>query len=348
MNLTSSVTKHDLQSDDRFKISLESLLASWPYHIHPLREQYQPNVTQEIIHRILKESCLSDFASGKPMWFSVDTNSTEWICAIKRLQWDSEFFGFEVARLDPFLHQIRSTITQDDLDNAARLVSHAVGEARESGIQHMTASADPGDAVTIHALEQSGFRLKDTMMYHFFDTEKLPFEQKERKTRLATVDDSPFLEDLTVRCFADRTYNANRFSNDPQYPASLVAEMYRIWVRKSITGERADVVLVIEFEGKPVGYLTGILPTPDQIERGVDFGDMGLGAVDPNYHRHGFFRTLHRELLTWFKENKIRRVQTRTALSTAGVNKSCIRNGSAVPCSPHTFHINLTSKTLEN
>jgi hypothetical protein len=117
--------------------------------------------------------------------------------------------------------------------------------------------------------------------------------------------------------------------------------MYRIWIQKSLSGDRADAVFVSEHQGVPVGFLTAILPTAEQQRLGIPFGDMGVGAVDPTAHRLGSFGKLHNAVLAWLKDQGINRALTRTALSTTGVNKACFRRGSTIPCSPHTFHADL-------
>jgi hypothetical protein len=59
-------------------------------------------------------------------------------------------------------------LSEATLSVACTLVSELVSFAKARKLEHLIASVDPGDAVFIYALEESGFRLKDTMMFHFF------------------------------------------------------------------------------------------------------------------------------------------------------------------------------------
>jgi hypothetical protein len=316
-------------------------LKDWRFLSHPLRDHHLEQVNTEYARKLLSMTNAKDFDSGRLLLQSFETSAGTWLCGIRKLTWDSSFFDFPIGRLEPFIHPHQVNISDEVLSTAVKLVRAATKLALDNNLEHLTASADPADAVTIYALEECGFRLKDTMNYHFFDLHKLTLQREKTVARPAREEDIAHLAEFTVRSFGNREYVTNRFNSDPQYPQSRVAEMYRAWIEKSVSGELADAVFVIDYEGLPIGYLTAILPTSEQIQLGIPFGDMGIGAVDPKNHGQGSFRILHKEVLLWFKEQGVRYAMTRTATTTSGVNKNCLRHGSTIACSPHTFHIDL-------
>jgi GNAT superfamily N-acetyltransferase len=331
----------EIHSTQEFTGGIRKALQGWRFTAHPLRELNLAAVNEEYARKLCGQAELPDFASGRLKSALVKTKDGIWFWGIRKLVWDTDFFGFPIGRLEPLLHPHPYEVSTDLFKTAVEIVKSAITVSREQGLIHLTASADPSDAISIYALEENGFRLKDTMNYHVFDTSKMDLELEEKRARLAQPEDLPHLEKINLDCFANRHLITNRFNSDPQYKPELISKMYKVWIDNSFEGKSCDVIFVADHDGVPAGYLTGILPTPEQIELGIPFGDMGVGAVSPEHHGKGCFRIVHKELLCWFKEQGIRYVLTRTALSTYGVNKNCSKHGSAIVCSPHTFHLNL-------
>lgn len=325
---------------------LRRSLSDWPFTFHCLREKAQSQVNEEYADTLVA----SLRASESPLRLSINEQADGfWICGWKNLAWDSDFFGFPIGRLEPLLHPLKRAVSERGISILTALVKNAVDEARARGFQQLTAGADPADAMSIAALEEVGFRLKDTLNYHLFDLARIDLTPIAPaagvQVRFAEDQDGPALEELTLKSFGSREYIANRFNSDAQYPPEKTGELYRIWIRKSLEGQRAQGVLVAEHQGKIVAYLTAVVPGQDQIARGTGAGETALGAVDPDYHRLGLFRLLHKQLLIWFKEKHgLKYGETRTAITTRGVNSACSAHGSTVPCARHTFHIDLRKK----
>ena len=321
--------------------AVREIIGDWRFIAHPLRERFLKPVLDEYSGKLWNEINLPTFEQGALKTITIRTRHGDWFGGIKKLPWDSDFFGFGIGRIEPLVRATDIELSDATLSVACTLVAQLVSFAKARKLEHLIASVDPGDAIFIYALEESGFRLKDTMNFHFFDLNAIQLKEKSTSIRLGRAEDSTALGDIAFRCFGNQRYIKNRFSTDPQYPIEKVGEMYRIWIQKSLVGDRADAVFVSEHQGVPVGFLTAILPTAEQQQLGFAFGDQGVGAVDPSAHRLGTFSKLHNAVLSWFKELGINYALTRTALSTTGVNKACIRHGSTVPCSPHTFHADL-------
>jgi GNAT superfamily N-acetyltransferase len=304
-------------------------LHNWLFLLHPLSSLNYDAVKHEYARKLRSLAELETLEKGRLHFASFETTEGAWFIGLRKLPWDSDFFGFPIGRLEPFIHPHRFEIFEDALTVAKDLVRTAIKTAQQYHLQHLTATADPADAITIFALEECGFRLKDTVNYHLFDLAQVDCKQKSSRVRLATIDDVTPLGEFTLRMFGDRQYIKNRFNSDPQYPKDKVAEMYKVWIEKSVRGELANAVFVIDCDDDvPVGYVTAILPSIGQIDSGIALGDMALMAVAPTYQRQGLNRILIVEALSWFKEKGLRYALTRTASTTAGVNKNSLRAGS--------------------
>lgn len=320
---------------------IRGVCSAWKYPPHALRSINLEAVNQLFLDKFCELSLLETFEEGRLEVAKMDVGVGSIICGVRKLPWDTGFFGFPIGRLEPLINPYTGDLSPEAFANTSELVESAVDFAREEGLRHLIASADPSDVVSINALEAAGFRLKDTMNFHVFDMKKVNLEFGEIRGRQADFGDLDALESITRRCFSSRRYVTTRFGNDPVYASDKVAEMYFTWLKKSITGEIPGAAILVEQKGKPVGYLTTILPNEKEYALGIPLGDMGVGAVDPDFHGKGTFSILLNEVLGWFKEREIRHVLCRTAISTIGVNKNCSRLGSFVPCSPHTFHLNI-------
>jgi len=327
-----------------FDQSLTQSINNWQFPLHPLRSIHRQAINEELLARLQALTKLPSNEDGQLQLTSAKLNDHSTVCGFRILPWDSNFFGFKIARIEFVIHPFHKILNQNSFDVVASTLAKTITALREQGCQHVSASVDPADIVTVNSLEECGFRIKDTINYHLFDLVKNPISSEAFTLgSIATIEDLPYLEDLTVRAFGSRQYIVNHFNNDLQFPQEKVAEMYKIWIQKSFTNERADAVMIVRKGTKPVGYLTAILPTEEQLKLGMNFADMGVGAVDPDYHGNGVFSTLHSSLLKWFQDRGIQHVLTRTAITTTGVNKACSKHRSVVALCPHTFHLNLDS-----
>lgn len=331
-----------------FEALIRRGLNKWDYPIHPLRHKHLKNVKEAYLNELLKHCSSDTFELGRMELFQREEEGEFLLCGLRKLNWDTNFFGFPVGRIEILTHSFGTNITEKAIQAATNILGSVLRFARQNQLKHIIAMADPSDVISINALERVGFLLKDTMFYHLFDLEKISLNLDQKNVRLGNANDLEDLMQVTLQCFNSREAIANRFYADPQYPAEKVNEMYKIWLMKSLTGERADRVFVVDYDGKPAGYLTAILPSQEHINLNISFGDQGVGCVSPNFQGKGIFALLHQGVLSWFKELNIKYALTRTAINTLGVNKVCSRHGSVIACSPHTFHLNLNGHHTEN
>jgi ribosomal protein S18 acetylase RimI-like enzyme len=165
----------------------------------------------------------------------------------------------------------------------------------DRGTQCVVCKVSSNERAAIHALEQSGFLLMDTLLDFVFDFRHASIEEintgrrdEALKIRPAKAGDLPALMGITEKVFA---HYFGRFHADPQMPAGTATRIYVEWVRSAFAG-RADWILVAEVDGKIAGY--GIWRKPLEIEKrhSLSVAHYDLAAVDPEFRGGGLWAAL--------------------------------------------------------
>jgi dTDP-4-amino-4,6-dideoxy-D-galactose acyltransferase len=205
------------------------------------------------------------------------------------LDWDSDFFGFRIAR-----------ITVNRLSQKA--VERIMMWCDSSSIDCVYFLADADDEGTVRLAEDNQFRFVDIRVTLEKQLDGIPVvgdRDIEGVMRLCRPDDLPAL-----RAIARVSHRDSRFYYDPSFPASLCDALYETWIEKSCNGY-ADAVLVAEIEGRPIGYLSCHLL--DQTE-----GQIGLFGVGADSQGQGLGQKLLNGSLCWFAEQGVRQVRVVT------------------------------------
>ncbi len=202
----------------------------------------------------------------------------------RRLEWDSAFFGFPIARLQ-----------SDSLDGPQ--AESALAWCREQGIRCLYLLAAAADQHTIRTAENHGFRLVDIRMT--FEITPLPALSPHPEIRAASPSDLPALQRI-----AAESHHDTRFYADPGFPRALCDKLYATWIEKSCHGY-ADCVLVAEAAGQPAGYVALHLPPAGP-------GAIGLIAVDKACRRAGLGRKLVESALACFSQRNMPSAQVVT------------------------------------
>lgn len=155
----------------------------------------------------------------------------------ERLPWDSEFFGYGVARLDGIFPL--SEPWHRPLADFRPAVEHLCEQATTREIKYLFAVVDPRDLATTRALGESGFALLETRFYHFGQIEQPNFTER-LPVRKAMESDIP-----TLAKAASSTINIyDRFHADPFINQDDAVRLMERWVEQSVIGSFADVVIV--------------------------------------------------------------------------------------------------------
>lgn len=196
--------------------------------------------------------------------------------AYQVLDWDTEFFGFRIARLN------EERLTEDKL-------AHAVSWCRANEVKCLYFLADNRDAATIRLAEWANFHFVDTRVAYEkrFCQSIANVDEADTCIRLAQPADVPAL-----RVIAASSYTDSRFYNDPGFPRLLCDRLYETWIEKSCSGY-ADAVLVAQMQGVPVGYISCHLQNDGQ-------GQIGLVGVAGNVQGKGIGTRLIDAATSWF------------------------------------------------
>jgi dTDP-4-amino-4,6-dideoxy-D-galactose acyltransferase len=190
----------------------------------------------------------------------------ETLASCERLDWDTEFFGFPVAR-------VAGSIL--DEGSARAIDEWCAGRA----IRCLYFLADPGDAETCRVARDHGYRQVDVRVGLRHDLHPLP-EGTGVRIRDALPDDVEALAELARRSFHD-----SRFYQDGRFPRERCDELYATWIANG-ADDPNGWVLVAELDGSPAGYQLMSPPGEDGI------ASMQMLAVDPTVRRRGVGRGL--------------------------------------------------------
>ena len=207
------------------------------------------------------------------------------------LTWDTEFFGFRIARIKE--HRLEARQLQVMLD-----------WCQEQAVKCLYFLADADDPLTARLVEDAGFRQVDVRMTferRLQAGEVFP-EAATLTIRTHQPDDVPVLQAI-----ARVTYTTTRFYFDTGFPRERCDALYDLWVKQSCEDGYAEQVLVTEVEDKPVGYITCHLCGAQKQE-----GQIGLVGISPQAQGRGAGQALVERSLTWFAAQGVKRVEVVT------------------------------------
>jgi dTDP-4-amino-4,6-dideoxy-D-galactose acyltransferase len=206
--------------------------------------------------------------------------------------WDSAFFGARIAQIT----ERRAT---------AEELALAVERARKEAIDCLYFLADADDAATVRAAEANRFSLVDVRLTLDCLVERgTGVSSGDGTIRPARPDDLPHLMDV-----ARVSHRYTRFHADTRFDPARSDELYAQWIERSVAGELADAVWVVDIDEAPRGYITA--------SRGVTAASIGLIAVAPEYRGRGYGDQLLRTMMHWSATEGLGRVSVVTQGRTA-------------------------------
>ena len=192
---------------------------------------------------------------------------------VGRLDWDSDFFGFEVARL--------RASSPDQL-------AESIDQAVQRRVRLAYWECAPDDAALNRAAVELGGRLVDRKCTYVRALEAadatVPEAASGPRPRHNERDQ---LIDLALQ-----SGELSRFRVDPEIPSGAWERLYRIWMERSLSGEIADEVLVERRDGQAVGMIT--------LSIDGHVGVIGLFAVHASQRGLGVGGALLSRALSWF------------------------------------------------
>ncbi len=240
-----------------------------------------------------------------------------------RLAWDSEVFGFPAGRL----HFLVASA-----EGLAALVEAVLDDARNFGVQHLTARVDAGDLETIQALEAAGFRLLDGLQTFSLAllrtagfsprgaSAPLPAGRAEARRGpggppYGVVVRGFQTSDLDPVCAIARSaYVLDRFHTDTALAPGVADRLHEAWVRNSCIGQAADHVVIAETGGAAAGFVTCKLDREAAAVLGGPLGTIVLVATAAAARGRGLARAATLGALAWFQEQGAAVVEVGTQL----------------------------------
>jgi dTDP-4-amino-4,6-dideoxy-D-galactose acyltransferase len=236
------------------------------------------------------------------------------------LDWDSDFFGKRVARLN----HARLTMSR---------VSESLAWCARNKIDCLYLLADADDAETSRIANQNNFIEVDVRL-----TLARPITQEDRQSTLSS---DPRIRvaresDLkALRGFARTLHRHTRFYFDQHFERGQCDLLYETWIEKSVH-DVAQTVFVPEVEGQPVGYIA--------CHSGDHTAQIGLLGVAAIHAGAGLGKALLGRFLSWSAQHGASRATVVTQGRNAaaqGVYQNC---GFQLSSSQRWYHCWLADK----
>jgi len=231
------------------------------------------------------------------------------------LEWDSWFFGFPVARI---------LATKSNSLQLGRILS----ELRQSTVLAYW-MIDSSDLVSAAAAKCHGGVLVDRKLTYVMSLQRTSSEITSEASIVAEYGRktaNSYLEDLAVQ-----SGRYSRFNIDPKIPRERFEEMYKIWIRRSVSGELAAKVLVVPGEGNIISAMITLGCRNGR-------GDTGLVAVDSRWQGRGYGTALMLAGRRYFVSKGYKYSQVVTQANNVAACALYQKSGYVVEKSENVFH----------
>ncbi|MCC2634223.1 MAG: dTDP-4-amino-4,6-dideoxy-D-galactose acyltransferase [Ramlibacter sp.] len=231
---------------------------------------------------------------------------------VESLEWDSQFLGAPVSRI------VAEGASRREL-------AEAVARLRAAGVRLAYLFADsplaPADADALQA------RLVDRKVTYRMEADGLPSTHPWP----AVTPYVPAMPQAELERLAIESGKYSRFHVDPRFPEDKFVALYVQWLRKSLTGEIADAVLVATDAGRPVGLVTMAQSGPA--------GKIGLVAVDEACRGRGLGRQLVEAARQWFASRQVSHAEVVTQQDNVAACRLYETCGFRVHAVQYVYHL---------
>lgn len=211
---------------------------------------------------------------------------------VDRLDWDSHFFGLNIATLHP--RRVRDSIMR-----------FALAKCAEERIDCLYYLCDCNDAESVKLAEANRFHFVDIRLEFEICLNKAPpwtAEPPTAGTEIRTARESDIPELAKI---AEESYVHSRYYFDRRFPIELYRRFYRDWVAKSVRGQFEKVAFVATVDGRAAGYVTCG-------PKGLNRGRIGLVGISPLHQGRGLGKQLIARAFAWFREQNLPMVEVVT------------------------------------
>jgi RimJ/RimL family protein N-acetyltransferase len=210
-------------------------------------------------------------------------------------------------------------------------IADMLAYCRDHGAGVCVARCDVGDFAAMEALENAGFRLKDTLVYYeaTLEPSTIPMPRSAVPIRAVRPGEGDAVSALARAAFADYF---SHYHADPRFDRGKVDDAFVDWAQRSCADKGvADEVFVADDGGTLGGFAT--LRFNDATEgEGVLFG------VHPAYQGMGIYRDFMTTGMQWCLEHGRRRMIVSTQINNYTVQRAWVRLGFLHYRSFYTLH----------
>jgi len=236
------------------------------------------------------------------------------------LAWDSDFFGFAVARLTSRL-------------SSPEHLASALEALRAQDIRLVYWNTQTDDCLKL-GKSRGGTYLGQKLTYSMPIGDGMP-TLPPLTTRCESL--PPFTEDADLSALAIACGEHSRFSIDLDFPAEGFSSLYIEWMRRSVARELASDVLIIRSGGKIAAVVT--------VAQTAKMGEIGLLAVGRSFRGNHFGESLVLRACCWFAEHGCNEVRVVTQAHNVAACRLYEKCGFKQVSAEHVFHFWLSRST---
>jgi len=215
----------------------------------------------------------------------------EFMAVIKKLIWDSNFFGIETAKI---LGIYTISEMEPTTDVYLKLLQNINSYLADQNVEYILWQIDARNINLIQAACEKGYVLIESRLHYYINL--LSFNSSERyDVRLATDNDIDTLSKAAV----EMANMYDRFHADSFLPREKVDQLMAKWVEASISGNFADGAIVPNVE-KPKAFCTFKLHKENWASWGKNISQPVFSAVSGEFR--GWYRKIISELNYFMKD----------------------------------------------
>lgn len=202
---------------------------------------------------------------------------------------------------------------------------------QKNKIKLLIARCPTNDFPIIHAMEEQGFLLMDTLVYYSCNCNKtvVPSDTGEFVVRGKRLG-----EEKQVTAIAADSFHGylGHYHADEKLNNSKCDEVYISWATNSCLSHNfADKVMVAELNGKIVGFVTIRVNHHNE-------GEISLGGVSRSIQKSGVFTSLILHGMKWCISHSTTRMVVSSQITNTASQKVFARLGFEIRDSCYTFH----------
>jgi spore coat polysaccharide biosynthesis predicted glycosyltransferase SpsG/ribosomal protein S18 acetylase RimI-like enzyme len=211
---------------------------------------------------------------------------------VNRLDWDTAFFGRNIACLYP--RRIRENILR-----------FALAKCREDNIECLYYLCDCHDPESVRLVEKYRFHFVDVRLTYGLDLRTCPWKGQENGRFPFTIRPGLPADASALIKITGNTYIHSRYYFDRHFPADTCQRFYTDWIAKSLREDSRDTVFVAEAKGEIAGYVSCA-----RVSRNC--AQIGLLGIAEKYHDQEAGPALLRKCWEWCEANDLPLVEAVT------------------------------------